>query len=162
MDIFSILPIIFVVFGLLSALNKGMERMGRPRGPVLTAPKPELDPEWPNQVITPQYEERTTGRLRDQISRAKEIELARAVGHEGAWGDEGRYNPAESGENESPVSTGIPIGSIDQTVQNQQANVASAQNEWLNMRTENLVHAVIWSEILGKPRALRRYSVKGS
>lgn len=121
MDIFSLIPIVIAIYGIGSALNKGMAGM-KQRGPLNPPPRQQREINYPMpgglspmsreffpmskglppmstgfpQASPDRRPETYSQGYSEQTFRAKELELAEAEGREGIWGDEGRpdgYTP---------------------------------------------------------------------
>jgi len=83
----------------------------------------------------------------------KQQELRQAAGKEGEWGDEGRSLPESL---EADRASGVTSGLVETGQE-----LPQAKNQELrgNVRFDgrDLAQAVVWSEILGKPRALKPF-----
>lgn len=141
--------------------------LGRPEKTVKRLPEGTViiqDVRWDTRMPVDQIFQRKTTNT-PGADPEKAIELSRASGHEGEWGDEGRSLP-ETWSAEGTSELGLPgTEGSDQSGRPVQAQirqpawlVASRDEEpVLGLTGEDLTLGIIWAEVLGRPRALRPF-----
>lgn len=95
----------------------------------------------------------------EELDPNKEQELTQSAGKEGEWGDEGRSGMTLFKPDPTPrPSEAPPVATMGDTstITNDPVPVEDPVPDVLNSGNP-LVNGIIWSEILGRPRALRPY-----
>ncbi|MDI6880477.1 MAG: hypothetical protein QMC95_16725 [Desulfitobacteriaceae bacterium] len=168
MDIISLAITAFVIYSLYTAFkekNAGRSP-GRQNPPWMRPPAPTPRRERFEEKPSDLWLENKPPLWADPY---KDKEVAEAEGQEGVWGDEGRVLGTEGtqGVEGTPGSEGVSVdsgkagtsGGLTLTEVRHNGNRSSADELSLTIGLSEgeLVQGIIWAEILGKPRALRRF-----
>lgn len=183
MDIISLAITAFVIYSLYTAFKEKSSgrspgRPGRQNPPWMPAPPPMSKRE--------RIEDKPRGiwLATDEpplwVDPYKDKEVAEAEGQEGAWGDEGRpvvdASPSSEGimgtegtqgvegtvgtEGDSTESSrtrksnGVSMG---KAVDRDTRDIREESGLSVSLAERDLIQGIVWAEVLGKPRALRRF-----
>ena len=163
MDIFSLLPIILMIVAVVSKLNKGVAKTNqRPRSPYATSSP------WANNLETslqkwlsyrspiPTSE---IVEVRNEFRREEVSLMNNTADTEGTAGTEGSDGVEGKGGVEGTAGLEGAAGSEELFKPTLTTELKTLQLEiekppsYPNFSEKNLVEAVIWAEILGKPKA---------
>ncbi len=179
MDIISLAITAFVIYSLYTAFkekNAGRSP-GRQNPPWMRPPAPTPQRERFEEKPSDLWLESKPPLWADPY---KDKEVAEAEGQEGVWGDEGRPvmdaspgsegmmgTEGSEGVEGTPGSEGVSVDSgkagtsggdaFAEAKHNGQRSSADELSLSIGLSEGELVQGIIWAEILGKPRALRRF-----
>lgn len=168
MDIFSFIPILILIFGLASALNKG-----RTGAPPRTGNWPTPSHPWMRRIENPLPGRFSTERKTPSPSIENPYQFERTFWSEGTTGIEGTSGvegssgvegtsgiEGVSGTEGTPGSegtVGVEGSNTKSLRQSSERRLIPSRTEdsqyFLDLTEENLIHGMIWAQVLGKPRA---------